>query len=129
MVNLKYSCTFGRESTDLIICSETIRAKYAAAAMEQKRFVEKNQKAADLGFLSYDFEGAALISDPNCPADTAFFLNTNYINFYVHKDANMKLTPKAKEDGNDVYLWMMLLQCCLTLSSRKHQGILFYPAA
>ena len=120
--------TFGSKQTDLIISDATLRAKYEASCQEQKRFVGTNAKAADLGFRAYDFNGAAFIFDPNCPANTAYFLNTDYINFYVHKDANMKLTTKAKSEGNDKYLWMMLLQCCLTLSSRKHQGILTFAA-
>ena len=129
MTELFNKCTFGSEQTDLIVSDATFRAKYEAACQEQKRFTGENKKAADLGFRAYDFNGAAFIFDPNCPANTAYFLNTNYINFYVHKDANMKLTDKAKSEGNDKYLWMMLLQCCLTLSSRKHQGVLTFAAA
>ncbi len=128
MTELFNKTTFGSRQTDLIISDATFRAKYEASCQEQKRFVGINKKAADLGFRAFDFNGAAFIFDPNCPANTAYFLNTEYINFYVHKDANMKITPKAKSEGNDKYLWMMLLQCCLTLSSRKHQGILTFAA-
>jgi hypothetical protein len=129
MTEMYNKTTFGSKQTDLIISDATFRAKYEASCQEQKRFVTANAKAADLGFQAYDFNGAAFIFDPNCPANTAYFLNCDYINFYVHKDANMKLTGKAKSEGNDKYLWMMLLQCALTLSSRKHQGVLTFTAA
>lgn len=130
MTEVFNDCTFGASKPDFIVTNSEMRAKYEAACQEQKRFgYTKNNKAADLGFQAFDFNGAALIFDTNCPDDTMYFLNTDYLGVYFHKDAKMTLGQKAKSEGNDRYLWMLLTQMAFTCRGRKFQGILTYPAA
>lgn len=124
-------CVIGSERPDLIITTTEMHAKYEAACQEQKRFTGENKKAADLGFESLEFKKAAFIFDSNCPADTMYFLNTDYMGAYFHKDA--KFTPtgqgQAKQFGNDKYATMMMVQMSLTARSRKHCGVLTFASA
>lgn len=122
-------CVFGSEKPDLIITTPEMHAKYEAACQEQKRFAGESKKAADLGFESLEFKKAAFIFDGNCPADTMYFLNTDYMGAYFHKDAKFTPLGQAKQFGNDKYATMMIVQMALTVRSRKHHGVLSYTAA
>ncbi|QDP49788.1 MAG: putative major head protein [Prokaryotic dsDNA virus sp.] len=123
------SCVFGTEKIDLVVTTPKMYSKYKAACSEQKRFTEKSQKAADLGFQSLEFNTAAFIFDGNCPDDTMYFLNTDYMGAYFHKDAKFTPTGQAKQFGNDKYATMMMVQMALTVRSRKHHGVLSYVSA
>lgn len=122
-------CVFGSERPDLIITTPEMHAKYEAACQEQKRFASENKKAADLGFESLEFKKAAFIFDSNCPANTMYFLNTDYMGAYFHKDAKFTPLGQAKQFGNDKYATMMIVQMSLTARSRKHCGVLTFPAS
>lgn len=122
-------CVFDTEKPDLIITTPEMHAKYEAACQEQKRFTGESKKAADLGFESLEFKKAAFIFDSNCPADTMYFLNTDYMGCYFHKDAKFTPSGQAKQFGNDKYATMMMVQMALTLRSRKHHGVLTYTEA
>lgn len=119
----------GSEKPNLIVTTPEMHAKYEAACQEQKRFTGENKMAADLGFESLEFKKAALIFDSNCPADTMYFLNTDYMGCYFHKDAKFTPSGQAKQFGNDKYATMMMVQMALTLRSRRHHAVLTYTEA
>ena len=60
----------------------------------------------------------------NCPANTAFFLNTNYIHWRPHADRNMvPLSPNKRYAVNqDAEVQILAWAGNLTTSGRKFQG-------
>lgn len=122
-------CVFGAERPDLIVTTPELHAKYEAACQEQKRFASESKVAADLGFESLEFKKAALVFDSNCPVNKMYFINSDYLGVYFHKQAKFTPTGEAKQFGNDKYATMMITQMCMSLLSRKHHGVLSYTEA
>jgi hypothetical protein len=85
-------------------------------------------KKGEAGFDSLKFIGADVVLDGgvdgNCPANTAFFLNTKYIHWRPHADRNMvPLSPNKRYAVNqDAEVQILAWAGNLTTSGRKFQG-------
>ncbi len=82
----------------------------------------------DAGFESLTFHGpggsAPVFHDSDCPGNHMYFLNTEYIHWRPHKDANM--TPlEAREPVNqDAIVRPIIFMGNMTLSNASLQGVL-----
>ena len=97
--------------------------EYEAAGQEnEKRTV--NVKIFDAGFITLDFKGVPVIFDRDMPALEIYMINGQYINWYVHRDADLSMTPEGFQTpfGQDTSAAVILLQANATISNRRRVG-------
>ena len=116
----------GNDKPDTVLVDNATWAMYLASLQTNQRFADV--KKGEAGFDSLKFIGADVILDGgiegNCPANTAFFLNTNYIHWRPHADRNMvPLSPNKRYAVNqDAEVQILAFAGNLTCSGRKFQG-------
>lgn len=116
----------GNDKPDVIIVDNTTWGLYVASLQANQRFTSPSKGEA--GFLTLAFMGADVVLDGgiegNCPANTAFFLNTDYIHWRPHADRNMvPLSPNKRYAVNqDAEVQILAFAGNLTTSGSKFQG-------
>jgi hypothetical protein len=116
----------GNDKPEIIVVDNATWALYMNSLQAQQRFTSESKAAA--GFDSVKFMSADVILDGgvegNCPANTAFFLNTNYIHWRPHADRNMvPLSPNKRYAVNqDAEVQILAFAGNLTTSGRRFQG-------
>lgn len=114
------------DKPDVIAVDNATWALYVNSLQAQQRFTDV--KKGEAGFDVLKFMGADVLLDGgiegNCPANTAFFLNTKYIHFRPHADRNMvPLSPNKRYAVNqDAEVQILAWAGNLTTSGRKFQG-------
>lgn len=116
----------GSDKTDLVVVDNATWALYLNSLQAQQRFADV--KKGEAGFDTLKFIGADVVLDGgvdgNCPANTAFFLNTKYIHWRPHADRNMvPLSPNKRYAVNqDAEVQILAWAGNLTTSGRRFQG-------
>ena len=116
--------TRGNEAPDLIPADLNYFGFFEDSLQANQRF--SDPKMAEAGFQTYKYKGADVILDngSGISADRMYFLNTEYLFWDVHADAN--ITPlegraPVNQDADVVpVIWMGNLTC----SNRAQQGLL-----
>lgn len=115
-----------KDHPDLIVADNAMFALYLAFLQNLQRFVDVKKGA--LGFPTVRFIDADVVLDGGiggfCPANTMFFLNTDYIFFRPHKDRNMvALNPgKRYATNQDAEVQLIGFAGQLTCSGDQFQG-------
>ena len=113
----------GDDKPDLIVSSNDYFTFYEQSQTSIKRYTDETK--ANAGFVSLKYKGADVIFDggSGIPANHAYFLNTDYLEIVVHKDADMTVMDEMKPYNQDAavvpVLWMGNLVC----SNRSLQGV------
>jgi hypothetical protein len=116
----------GSDHPDLVIVDNATWATYMASLQANQRFMDAD--TADLGFPTVKYMGSNVVLDGgiegNCPANTAFFLNTKYIFWRPHSKRNMvPLSPQKRYAVNqDAEVQIIAFAGNLTTSGAKFQG-------
>jgi hypothetical protein len=116
----------GSDRPDLIIMDTVYWADFLASLQALQRFTDP--KAADLGFPTLKFMDADVGLDGGiggfATANTAYFLNTNYLFYRPHKDRNMvPLSPNRRYSVNqDAEVQILAWAGNLTTSGAQFQG-------
>lgn len=116
----------GSDKPDLIVVDNVTWTLFQASLQANQQFM--NADTANLGFLTAKYMGANVVLDGgiegNCPANTAFFLNTKYIFWRPHAQRNMvPLSPQKRYAVNqDAEVQVLAFAGNLTTSGAKFQG-------
>jgi hypothetical protein len=116
----------GSDHPDLVVVDNVTWATYMASLQANQRFMDAD--TADLGFPTVKFMGSNVVLDGgiggNCPANTAFFLNTKYIFWRPHSKRNMvPLSPQKRYAVNqDAEVQIIAFAGNLTSSGAQFQG-------
>ena len=116
----------GNDKPSLILTDNTTYALYLNSLQAQQRFTKESKAAA--GFDSIAYMSADVILDGgiegNCGANTAYFLNPDYLHWRPHADRNMvPLSPNKRYAVNqDAEVQILAFAGNLTTSGRKFQG-------
>ena len=123
MVRLFLSISDGNDQPDLILCGLATWHEYFKK-VESKVQIQTTmgKKMADYGFQTLEFMGKPIIADMNCPEGVMYFLNSKYMKFRVHKDANFKTTPFREDDTRIAKKQEILLTCNLTMNNCRRFG-------
>jgi hypothetical protein len=119
--------TRGTDRVDLIVCDGLTWAVYVASLQNLQRFT--SPEAGALGFPTLKYMDADVALDGgiggNAPADTAYFLNTDYLCYRPHSQRNMvPLSPNKRTSINqDAEVSILGWAGNLTTSGRMFQGI------
>lgn len=116
----------GMDRPDLIVVDNAYWSMYMASLQAIQRFTSSAD--ANLGFVSVKFMDADVVLDGgiggNCPAKTAFFLNTKYLKWRPHAQRNMvPLSPGQRYSVNqDAAVQILAWAGNLTSNGLKFQG-------
>ena len=123
MTRMYGACTIDNDQPDLIITTQAIYDAYETSLQANKRFAG-DDAIANAGFDSLRFKGATVVVDSHCPAGQMYFLNTNYLDFKVHKERNFQFEDfrrlEAKDQIQSRLFWMGQLTC----SNPRMMGVL-----
>lgn len=116
----------GNQRCDLIVMGKNFYNKYRAACEATKRITVPASAQAkilgDAGFNALEFSGIPVLYDANAGDNVAYFLNTNFLNFNVHKDANFVLEKERMAYNQDGMVFPMLFMGNFSCSGRKYLG-------
>jgi len=116
----------GKDSVDLIAADNTYYGYYWASLQGNQRFT--NSKMAEAGFENIRFMGADVVPDGGLSggidANTMFFLNTNYLFWRPHVNANFVSADPATRYSTDQLALVKLIHVAgnMTCSNSKLQG-------
>ncbi|MBM3491278.1 MAG: phage major capsid protein [Alphaproteobacteria bacterium] len=112
------------DQPDLIVMSNDYYAFFETSQVSIKRYTD--QSNANGGFITLKYKNADVLFDGSSgiPTSRAYFINTNYLELVVHRDADMEIMDEMRpvnQDGVVIpILWMGNLVC----SNRKQQGVI-----
>lgn len=126
MNGLWASMVRGKDRPDLIVFDTNCWKTFMASLQPLQRFTDP--KLAQLGFVTVKFMDADVVLDGGlggfAPADTGYFLNTDYLFFRPHADRDMvPLTPGNRVSTNqDAEVSILAFAGQLTCSNMSLQG-------
>lgn len=116
----------GSDRPDIILADLNYFGYYQNALQTLQRFTSDSSPAG-IGFVSLKYMGNTDVILENSPSSIssnhAYFLNTKYLGFTVHKDANMTPLETKQSFNQDAEIVTMILQGNLTCSNRSLQGV------
>lgn len=130
MNELWLSLVRGADKPDLIVASHDLYSMFEAGVQDRARYTDMD--TANEGFSSLKFKNADVIFDDNTnfstTAEKMYFLNTNYLKLYQHKEAQWTPDEEKRPTNQDAVIvpiyWMGNLVC----TNRALQGVLIDAA-
>jgi hypothetical protein len=114
--------TFGNDKPDFIVTTQSIFEFYEAALQPQERFM--SNKVADGGFMNLTFKNVPIVFDRDCGTGLMYMLNSRYVSWVVHQDADMVTRPFTEPENQDVITAKMILQGNMTTNNRRKLAVL-----
>ena len=113
----------GDDKPDLIVASNDWFTFYEASQVSIKRYTDKNE--ADGGFTSMKYKNADVIFDGGSGIGNSrmYFLNTDYLELVVHKDANLTMPDDMKPYNQDAVVMPVLWMGNMCVSNRRLQAV------
>lgn len=114
----------GDDKPDLIVADSNYYQFYEQSLTDQKRYTSDREGQG--GFISLKYKTADVIYDggSGIPTNHMYFLNTDYIEIYAHKDANLVELPEARPINQDAVILPMIWMGNMAVSYRAGQGVL-----
>ncbi len=109
--------SYGNDKPDSIFMPQAVFEYFEKSLQPQERYV--NTRAANVGFDNLTFKGIPVLFDRDCTSGTIYFLNSNSINFVVHRDADFKTGAFQTPENQDVSTAMIIFQGNLTTGERR----------
>ena len=111
------------DQPDLIVMDNTYFAYYESSQVSLKRYAD--ERKATGGFTTIKYKNADVMFDGNSgiPSSHMYFINTNYFELVVHRDADLTVMEDMRpvnQDGSVTPILWMGNVCC---SNRKQQGV------
>lgn len=123
MLPLWLALVRGDDKPDIIVSSNDYFTFFEASQTSLKRY--SNENSADAGFVSMKYKTADVIFDGNSGIPTAhmYFLNTDYLEMVVHRDADMTEVPELRAVNQDAVVMPIIWQGNMVVSNRSLQGL------
>lgn len=119
--------TRGDDMPDLIVCDNNYFSFYEQSQTSIKRYTNDGGSAGKAagGFISLKYKSADVIFDggSGIPVNHAYFMNTDYIEGVVHKDADLAIMDEMKPYNQDAAVVPILWMGNLVVSNRSLQGV------
>jgi len=117
----------GVDKPDLLVSSHDFYAAYWESLQDLQRFASTD--SATTGFNSLKYNTADIVFDSNTnfgtTAEKMYFLNTEYLELCVHRDANWSQLDEKSSVNQDAVVIPIIWQGQLVCSNRSLQGVLF----
>lgn len=124
MLPLWLALTRGDDQPDLIVMDNNYFTFFEQSQLSLKRYTDETK--ANAGFVSLKYKNADVIFDggSGIPANSGYFLNTDYLELVVHKDADMAVMDELRPTNQDAAVVPVLWMGNLTCSNRSLQGVM-----
>jgi hypothetical protein len=124
MLPLWIKLTRGTDMPDLIVADPIYFAYYEQSQTALKRYAPEDNGKGGMISMKYKtadvfFDAATLI-----PASHMYFLNTDYIELVVHRDANMEIMDDLRSINQDAVVTPILWMGNMVVSNRSLQGVI-----
>ena len=117
----------GTDKPDLIVSTHDFYNYFWESLQDLQRYASADEATA--GFQSLKYQTADVMFDSNDNFSTTgekmYFLNTEYLELCVHKDANWTQLDDKMSVNQDAVVIPIIWQGQLTCSNRSLQGVLF----
>lgn len=124
LIQFVNNCSKGLTSPDLLITDQTTYEDYEKENMEFLRYMPQDQNMLNIGFQNQKFKGITMMWDEAATADLVYALNTEFLEFVIHRARNFVMTPFVKPHNQDARTAQMLFAGNLTCSNCRFQGVL-----
>lgn len=113
----------GDDQPDLIVASNDWFTFYEASQVAIKRYT--SDQVANGGFTTLKYKNADVIFDggSGIPAAHMYFLNTDYLELVVHKDADLEIQEDMRPYNQDATVIPVLWMGNLSVTNRRLQGV------
>lgn len=113
----------GDDAPDLIISDNNYFTFFEQSQTSIKRYTDETK--ANAGFVSMKYKGADVIFDggSGIPDNRMYFLNTEYMEIVVHKDADMTVMDQMRPYNQDAAVVPVLWMGNLVITNRRLQGV------
>jgi hypothetical protein len=124
MLPLWIKLTRGADMPDLIVMDPVYFAFYEQSQTSLKRYAPEDSGKG--GMISMKYKNADVFFDASSliPASHAYFLNTDYLELVVHRDANMEMMDELRSINQDAIVMPILWMGNATVSNRSLQGLI-----
>ena len=124
MLPLWLALTRGDDQPDLIVMDNNYFTFYEQSQLSIKRYTDETK--ANGGFVSLKYKNADVMFDggSGIPANHAYFLNTDYFETVVHKDADMTVMDEMKPVNQDAAVVPVLWMGNMVTTNRSLQGVM-----
>jgi hypothetical protein len=112
--------TLGSNKPDLMITTQDIFEFYEKSLQPQERYVDTT--VGNTGFQNLTFKGTPIVFDRDCTSGVMYFLNSNWLSWVVHRDADMSIGPFVTPNDQDVSTAQILFQGNMTTNNRRLLG-------
>jgi hypothetical protein len=112
--------SYGNDKPDYITMPQAVFEYFEASLEPKERYT--NTKAANVGFENLTFKAIPVMFDRDALSGTIYFLNSQYINLAVHRDANFSTGKFVEPENQDVTTAKILFQGNLTTNNRRMHG-------
>lgn len=125
MLPLWLALVRGDDKPDLIVADNNYFTFYEQSQTSLKRYTSGD--TASGGFVELKYKNADVIFDGNSGIDAfkMFFINTNYLELVVHKDADLTVMEDMRPVNQDGSVTPILWMGNLTCSNRARQGVIW----
>lgn len=106
---------------DLVVMDNVYYQYFENSQVSLKRYNDTTKATAGMSALKY--KKADVIYDSTIPARHMYFLNTQYLQLAVHRDADMVVSDELKPVNQDGVVIPILWMGNLTCSNRAQQGV------
>ena len=106
MMTLYTQCQVDEERIGMIVTTQTGYASYWALLTPNERFLDDT--VGNLGFTNVAFQGAAVVMDSGCPANTMYFINLDHVRLILHKDREFVFEGFIRPYNQDVEVGQVL---------------------
>lgn len=127
MLPLYLETSRGDDQTDLIVMDNNYFTFFEESQTSLKRYSsETGSTSANAGFVSLKYKGADVIFDggSGIPANHAYFINTDYLELVVHRDADMTQVEDQRAINQDAVVMPILWMGNMVCSNRSLQGVM-----
>jgi hypothetical protein len=127
MLALYIKTTRGSDQVDTIVLSDDLFTFYEQSQTSLKRYASEDPSGtAQGGFVTMKYKNADVFFDSSggIPAVHGYFVNTDYLELVVHRDANITLMDQLQSVNQDAVVIPVLWMGNLVVSNRSLQGVL-----
>jgi hypothetical protein len=124
MLPLWIRLTRGADTPDLIVMSDDYFSFFEQSQTSLKRYTADENGRAGMISMKYKTADVFFDSSGGIPAAHAYFLNTNYMDLVVHRDANMTMLEEVESINQDAMVRTIVWMGNATVSNRSLQGVM-----
>lgn len=116
--------TRGTDMPDMIVMSDDYFSFFEQSQTSLKRYAPDDNGQGGMVSMKYKTADVFFDSSGGVPAGHAYFLNTDYLELVVHRDANMTMMDELRSVNQDAVVIPILFQGNLVCSARFLQGVM-----